>query len=154
MATIRLPKALPDVMKRKLKGKKSSPSRSIVMSVIFIAASFIFICDTTLYTAPHVPTIKIQLKNKELGFSSDCYIVVTRGHCYLITPDLVTGCCLGNVYPACVSLFLRRPALVLLLLGRPNRCRRSHRHLRLTPSFWASSVSLIESWCSSTKRWK
>ena len=40
------------------------------------------------------------------------------------------------------------------LRGMPRRWRRSHRHLRLTPSFCASSVSLIESWCSSTKRWK
>src|SRR5690625_2027634 len=40
------------------------------------------------------------------------------------------------------------------LRGMPRRWRRSHRHLRDTPSFLASSVSLMESWCSSTKRWK
>jgi len=91
MATIRLPKALPEVMSGKLKGKRSSPSRSIVMSVIFIAASIIFICDTELSTALGVPSIKIYLKNNSLAFYSDCYNLVTRGHCYLITPDLVTG---------------------------------------------------------------
>ena len=39
-----------------------------------------------------------------------------------------------------------------LRLGILKRWRRSHRHLRLMPSFCASSVSLIVSWCSITKR--
>ena len=38
--------------------------------------------------------------------------------------------------------------------GMPRRWRRSHRHLRLMPSLRASSVSVMWSWCSSTKCWK
>ncbi len=47
-------------------------------------------------------------------------------------------------------------SLVALLLrrGMPRRWRRSHRHLRLTPSLRANSVSVMWSWCSSTKCWK
>ena len=65
-----------------------------------------------------------------------------------------------SIYPA--PQMLRRTvgrlnySLVALLLRRgiPRRWRRSHRHLRLTPSLRASSVSVMWSWCSSTKCWK
>jgi hypothetical protein len=45
-------------------------------------------------------------------------------------------------------------ATPVLRRGMPKRWRRSHRHLRLTPSLRASSVSVMWSWCSRTKCWK
>ena len=68
---------------------------------------------------------------------------------------------LNVTYGTTFSLAVRRnsnrwryAAPRFLLRGRSNRWRLSHKHLRLIPSFWASSVSFIASWFSNTKRWK
>ncbi len=61
----------------------------------------------------------------------------------------------GFCYGVCAGGNSLQPAVVLdLRRGMPRRWRRSHRHLRLMPSLRASSVSVMWSWCSSTKCWK
>lgn len=69
------------------------------------------------------------------------------------------GNCASNLLRKCLNCVTARVTgnchqLVFFLRGISKRWRRSHRHLRLMPSFFASSVSFICSWCSSTKRWK
>lgn len=69
------------------------------------------------------------------------------------------GNCATNLLRKCLNCVTARVTgnrhqLVFFLRGISKRWRRSHRHLRLMPSFFASSVSFICSWCSSTKRWK
>jgi len=144
-------KSLPNT---EVKGKMSSPSRSIVNSIIFIAVAIIFIVGTGGDTARCVPGKTKSIINNELVFLGGLINGPMAGHRYQTTRYSVTPRRMGNAHLLAAALDFRRFPPVLLLRGISNRWRRSHRHLRLTPSFCASSVSLIESWCSSTKRWK
>lgn len=98
---------------------------------------FILIVYIRAFTVPIYKSIIYQwvIKSPLLFHMVDRGVLVTIFHGDLICVTKSARKISGPIDPDHANL----------LRGMPNFCRRSHRHLRLMPSFFASCVSLIES---------
>ena len=99
-------------------------------------------CCCARYKAFAVPVFEKPLKSMAWRFG---WLVLPVESVAAVTDEPVF------CYVLVVAVTAHYPAAADLRRGIPSRWRRSHRHLRLMPSLRASSVSVMWSWCSSTK---